>query len=78
MTIWFKQAGGLPLPTTKQLLLTRYHDTMMCGNAAVPVATVMAPLPHPLVAPIIQQDLMGGPPVKEQFHNYYEKNSRSL
>jgi hypothetical protein len=51
---------------------------MMCGNAAVPVATVMAPLPHPLVAPIIQQDLMGGPPVKEQFHNYYEKNSRSL
>ena len=39
-------------PTTKQLLLTRYHDTMMCSNAAVPVATAMVPLPHPLVAPI--------------------------
>ena len=43
----YKRAGNLPFPTTKQLLLTRYHDTMMCGDAAVPVATAMAPLPHP-------------------------------
>ena len=39
---WYKRAGDLPLPTMKQLLLTRYHDTVMCGNAAVPVATAMA------------------------------------
>ena len=31
----YKRAGNLPLPTTKQLLLTRYHDTMMCCDAAV-------------------------------------------
>ena len=35
----------------------------MRGDAAAPVATaVTAPLPqHPLVAPITQQDMMGGP-----------------
>jgi hypothetical protein len=49
MATWYKQAGDLPSPTTKQLLLTRYHDTMMHGNTAVPVATAMAPLPHPSV-----------------------------
>ena len=47
MATCYKRAGNLPFPTTKQLLLTRYHDTMMCGDAAVPVATAMAPLPHP-------------------------------
>ena len=54
MAMWYKQSGNLPLPTTKQLLLTRFHDTMMRGDAAAPVATaVTAPLPqHPLVAPI--------------------------
>ena len=52
MATWYKQACNLPLPTMKQLLLTRYYDTMMHGNAAVPVATVLAPLRHPLVAPI--------------------------
>ena len=25
MVMWYKQAGDLPLPTTKQLLLTRYY-----------------------------------------------------
>ena len=52
MATWYKQADDLPLPTTKQLLLTGYHDTMMRGDTAVPVATVMVPLPHPLVIPI--------------------------
>ena len=52
MATWYKQACNLPLPTMKQLLLNRYYDTMMHGNAAVPVATVMVPLRHPLVAPI--------------------------
>jgi len=48
MATCYKRAGNLPFPTTKQLLLTRYHDTMMFGDAAVPlVATAMAPLPHP-------------------------------
>ena len=63
MATWYKRAGNLPLPTTKQLLLTRFHDTMMHEDAAAPVATVVtAPLPqHPLVAPITQQeDMMGG------------------
>ena len=47
----YKRAGDLPLPTAKQLLITRYHDTMMHGDTAKPVATVRAPLPqHPLVA----------------------------
>ena len=65
MATWYKRAGNLPLPTTKQLLLTRFHDTMMRGDAAVSIATaVMAPLSqHPLVAPITQQDMMGGPQV---------------
>jgi hypothetical protein len=67
MAMWYKRAGDLPLPMTKQLLLTRFHDTMMRGNAAVPVATAaMAPLPpqHPLDAPITQkEDMMGGPQV---------------
>ena len=65
IAIWYKQAGIRPLPTTKQLLLTRsYHDTtMMCGDAEVPVATATVPLPHPSVAPITRQDMMGGPPV---------------
>ena len=66
MAMWYNRAGDLPLPTTKQLLLTRFHDTMMHGNAAAPVATaVTAPPPqHPLVAPITQQeDMMGGPQV---------------
>jgi hypothetical protein len=27
--MWYKQAGDLPLPTTKQLLRNKYHDTMM-------------------------------------------------
>ena len=54
MATWYKRAGNLPLPTTKQLHFTRFHDTMMCGDAAAPVATaVTASLPqHPLVAPI--------------------------
>ena len=52
MTTGYKQAGNLTLPTTKQLLLTRYRDTMMRGYTAVPVATAMVPLPHPSVAPI--------------------------
>ena len=62
MATWYKRAGNLPLPTTKQLHFTRFHDTMMCGDAAAPVATaVTAPLPlHPLVAPITEQDMMGG------------------
>ena len=48
MATCYKRAGNLPFPTTKQLLLTRYNDTMMFGDAAVPlVATAMAPLPHP-------------------------------
>ena len=47
MATCYKRAGNLPFPTTKQLLLTRYHDTMICGDAAIPVATAMAPLPHP-------------------------------
>jgi hypothetical protein len=34
MALWYKQAGDLPLTTTKQLLLSRYHETMMHGNAA--------------------------------------------
>ena len=66
MATWYKRAGDLPLlPTMKQQLLTRYHDTMMRGDAAaLPIATVMAPLPqHPLVAPITQQDMMGEPQV---------------
>ena len=42
----------LSLPTMKQLLLTRYHDTMMRGHASIPVATVMVPLPDPSVPPI--------------------------
>ncbi len=52
---WYKRAGDLPLPTMKQLLLTRYHDTMVHGHAAVglPVTTAMVPpLPHPSVASI--------------------------
>ena len=52
MATWYKQAGDLTSPTKKQLLFTRYHDTMMCVDTAVPVATAMAPLPHPLIAPI--------------------------
>ena len=65
MATWYRRAGDLTLPTTKQLLLTRFHDTMMRGDAAVSLATaVMAPLSqHPLVAPITQQDMMGGPQV---------------
>ena len=68
MAMRYKRAGNLPLPTMKQLLLIRFHDTLMCGNSAVPVATTAtAPLPrHPLVvAPITQQDIMimGGPKV---------------
>ena len=47
MATCYKRAGNLPFPTTKQLLLTRYHDTMICGDAAIPVETAMAPLPHP-------------------------------
>ena len=35
MATCYKRAGNLPFPTTKQLLLTRYHDTMMCCDAAV-------------------------------------------
>ena len=65
-TCWYKRAGDLPLPTTKQLLLTRFHFTMMRGDAAVTVATaVTAPLPqHPMVTPITQQeDMMQGPQV---------------
>ena len=27
------------------------HDTMMCGDAAVPGATAMVPLPHPCSVP---------------------------
>ena len=49
---WYKQADDFPLPTTKQLLLTRYHDTIMRGDTAVPVATATAPFPHPSVTPI--------------------------
>ena len=52
MALWYKRVCDLPLTTTQQLLLSRYHDTMMHGNAAVPVATVTAPLPHLLVTPI--------------------------
>ena len=64
MAMWYKQADHIPLPTTmKQLLLTKYHGHMMHGNAAVSVATVMPPLPHPSVTLISQQDMMGGPPV---------------
>ena len=61
MATWYKRAGNLPLPTTKQLLLTRFHDTMMRGDAAVPVAmAVTLPIPHqhPLFAPITQQEGM--------------------
>ena len=48
----YKRAGDLPLPTAKQLLINRYHDTKMHGDTtAKPVATVRAPLPqHPLVS----------------------------
>ena len=67
MAMRYKRAGDLPLPTTKQLLLTRFHDTMMRGDTAVPVVTAVtaAPFPHhPLVTPITQQeDMMGGPQV---------------
>ena len=67
MATRYKRAGNLPLPTTKQLLITRFHDTMMRGDAVVSIATaVMAPLSqHPLVAPITQQDMMGGQQVQE-------------
>ena len=61
--IWYKQASDLPLPTTKQLLLTRFHDTMMPGkDAAVPVATaVMAPLPpqHPCSLVLLLHNKIG-------------------
>ena len=63
MATRYKQAGNLPLPTMKQLLLNRVHDTtMMLDDAAVPVATaVTVSLPlHPLVAPITEQDMRGG------------------
>jgi hypothetical protein len=33
-TCYKQGAGNLPLPTTKQLLLTRYHDIIMCGDAS--------------------------------------------
>ena len=54
MATWgYKRAGDLPLTTTKQLLLTRYHNTMISSDTVVPVATaILAPLPHPSVTPI--------------------------
>ena len=52
MVTWYKRAGNHPLATTKQLLLTKCHDTMVHGNTAVLVVSAMAPLPHPSVAPI--------------------------
>ena len=49
MTKWWycKQVGNLPFPTTKQFLLTRYHEIMIHDNSAVMVATVMAPTSSP-------------------------------
>ena len=74
----------LPLTMTKYLLLSRwYHDNMMHGNAAVPVATVTAPLPDPLVTLITWQDMMGGPPTSRRTMQWLwlvllQKNATSL
>ena len=78
MAMWYKRAVNLPLPTTKQLLLTRFHDTMMRGDAAAPVATAATvPLPHhPLVTPITQQDMMGGPQFQRMIQQLLRKNKR--
>ena len=48
---------------------------MMRGDAAVPVATAAtAPLPHhPLVTPITQQDMMGGPQFQRMIQQLLRK-----
>ena len=69
-TWWYKRAGNIPLPTTKQLLLTRFHDTMhdvwrrcsiscnCCNGCCHFLITLW------LAAPTItKQDMMGGPQV---------------
>ena len=73
MVRWYKQSGDLPVPQTRQALITRFDDTNHRGDQqppfplhAPPIAVVVVTAPPPVAIPSPSTTATADPPFRDE------------
>jgi len=73
MVRWYKRSGDLPVPQTRQALITRFDDTNHCGDQqppfplhTPPIAVVVVTAPPPVAIPSPSTTATADPPFRDE------------